>query len=209
MADDLNELLDTIDLGSARGGKRSAAPLSITVVRSLTEDDLPQLIDPPSQLVPTQTLAQLRASHHELARLLAQGTNQVNAGLIVGYSQSYISILKGDPAFQELLAHYADERESLFIDTLERMKGLGFRTLEVLEQQLEEAPEKWSRRELMEMAELMLVKPQAAMRARGDGNAMPTQVFINPKFVQAETRSDRPSSISEPIVDLDYEDITS
>lgn len=209
MADDLEELLETIDLGSARGGKRPAAPLTIEVVRPLTEADLQQLVDSPALATPMQTLGQIRASHHELARLLAQGTNQVNAGLIVGYSQSYISVLKGDPAFKELLAHYQSERESLFIDTLERMRGLGFRALEELEQQLEEAPEKWSRRELMEMADLMLVRPQAAMRGQQQGASGPTTVLINPKFISASGKQPMQNTLAEPIVDLDYEDIIS
>lgn len=209
MADNLEELLETIDLGSARGGKRAAAPLTLEVIRPLVEADLQQLIDSPTLAAPLQTLGQIRASHHELARLLAQGTNQVNAGLIVGYSQSYISVLKSDPAFKELLAHYQSERESLFIDTLERMRGLGFRALEELEQQLEEAPEKWSRRELMEMADLMLVRPQAALRGQQQGANGPTTVLINPKFISANSEQPVRSTLAEPIVDLDYEDIVS
>jgi hypothetical protein len=178
------------DLGSARG--RRPKELIFTIVRSLTEDDLGALQAPSalgSAPIPIQAL---RASHHQLAQLLAQGRPDTEISLITGYSASRISILKSDPTFSELLASYRNVREKVFVDTLERMKVLGLSTLDELQERLESAPEKWSNRELMEMAELML-KPQFPTAGSGfgagpgaaSGGVPPVTVAV--QFIKSET----------------------
>lgn len=186
------------DIGPARGGRRPAPELIIEIVRALTNDDLPKLTSPDvigSAPIPLKTL---RSSHHQLAQLLARGDqSDAEIALITGYSPSRISILKSDPSFAELLAGYREVREAVFVDTLERMKVLGLSTLDELQERLESAPERWSNRELMEMADLMLVKPKLATplgqsSALGglQTNVNPNQaigVAINVQFVKSET----------------------
>ena len=179
---------DFFDIGPARGGKRPGRELSFVIVRGLTPDDMHELETPSplgSQPIPIQ---QLRASHHQLAQLLAQGRPDTEVSLITGYSQSRISILKKDPTFQELLAGYKDIRERTFADTLERMKVLGLSSLDELQERLEASPERWTNRELMEMADLMLVKPQQKLSQLA-GNAVTGQspVSINVQFVESKT----------------------
>ena len=180
-------LLPSLDLGSARGGaRREATPLFCEVVRELGEADLPALRDPGVIGSPGQRIAKLSYSHHQLARILAQTGDQVAACLATGYSQAYVSTISNhDPAFQELLAYYAAERQAIFTDTLERMKTLGIDTLEKLQDRLHDGKAEWSNRELMEMAELLLVKP---MRATAGGGLIgpsgpPSGVTVNVKFV--------------------------
>ncbi len=205
-ADTMDDLLETIDLGSATGGRRFAAPLQLEIARSLTEEDLPLLQAPPPQESAGQRLLAVKHSHHQLAQLLATGTvSDTEAGLIVGYSPAYISSLKGDPAFEELLAQYRQHSERVFIDTVERMRGLGLRFVEELEERLEQKPEKWSARELMEAVELLMLRPQAAIRGQG-GPAQPA-VSVNVKFVTSDGVQPQ-NSMSEPVTTLDYEDIT-
>lgn len=184
-----------LNLSPARGGRRSAPPLTIQVVRALTEDDLPQLSSPPPVGSTAPSIASLRASHHQLAQLLARGVPDTEASLITGYSISRISILKGDPTFSELLANYHTERELVFADTLERMRVLGLSTLDELQERLEHDPTRWSNRELMEMAELMLVKPRIATPmgqasslggAPTGGASSGSGVTVNVKFVTAD-----------------------
>lgn len=183
-----------MDVGSARGGRRPAEPLLCEIVRSLGEADLPLLRNPPSQGSRAPTVQKLSHSHHALARELAKGTvSDAEAGLIAGYSLSRISILRGDPAFRELLVHYETQRELVFVDVLERMRLLGMNSVEELQDRLENKPEEFSARELMELTELMLVKGRAGPGSRqavgGAGNGAPQgPVTVQVNFVSADHR---------------------
>ena len=191
---------DPLGLGSARGGRRKSKPLMVEVVRELTCDDLPSLHagHPPTPIAP-----KLRHSHHQLAQLLARGTAQEDAALITGYSPSYISTMKSSPAFAELLSHYGSIQEEKFADVLDRMKSLGLSTLDELQERLELDTESWSHRELMEMAELLLVKPMrvppigAGGSSNGSGSAG-VQVQVN--FVTA-TQPALPASADTKVID--------
>jgi hypothetical protein len=204
-------LLEELNLGSARGAKRVPAPLTVEIVRSLTEEDLPKLLEPPPIESRQRGLVQIRHSHHQLAQLLAKGSGHTEASLVTGYSMSYIWTLQQDPSFVELLAHYQKEREAVFIDVLERMKSLGISTLEVLQERLEDSNEAWTKRELMEMAELMLLKPHQTRGPAGFGaSGGAPAVSVNVKFVtaqQAGQQAGGPSEVSSPVVDLDWNDV--
>jgi hypothetical protein len=122
-----------------------------------------------------------------MARLLATGVPQEEISLITGYSPAYISRIKSDPTFEALVEYYHKQREEIFVDVVERMKSLGLSTLDELQRRLEDEPDEWSRRELMEMAELMLVKPAAA-RTPMNVLAPAAPVSVNVKFVTAQPR---------------------
>jgi hypothetical protein len=186
-----------LSIGPARGarGARAFQPIQIEVVRALSEEDIPLLANPPPLNTSAPTVQSLRASHHQLAQLLARGISDTEASLITGYSISRIAVLKADPTFTELLSNYQANRELVFADTLERMRILGLSTLDELQDRLESDPAGWSNRELMEMAELMLVKPriatpmgQASSLGGATGSAASGQgVTVNVKFVTADT----------------------
>jgi len=189
--------MSEFDIGPARGarGSKSPLPLAIEIVRALSPEDVPLLSKPPAVGSQAPTIQALRASHHQLAQLLARGMPATEASLVTGYSLSRISILKSDPTFIELLANYTTSREIAFADTLERMRILGLSTLDELQDRLESDPARWSNRELMEMAELMLVKPriatpmgQASALGTGGGQSGSSAggVTVNVKFVTAD-----------------------
>ena len=187
-----------LQIGAARGarGPKAHLPIEMVVVRALVPEDIPVLASPPPMGTQAPTVQALRASHHQLAQLLAKGMSGTEASLVTGYSLSRISILRSDPTFAELLANYQVNRELVFADTLERMRILGLSTLDELQDRLEAAPERWSNRELMEMAELMLVKPRiAGPMGQSSPLGSPSQggqpgsggVTVNVKFVSAST----------------------
>lgn len=95
---DMNKPLrdEVLDLGPPR--------LSAEVIRSLTPSDLLKLKDPKGSK-PSPVL-RFRDSHHRLARCIALGFSDVRISGMTGYSQSRISILKSDPAFQDLIEVY-------------------------------------------------------------------------------------------------------
>lgn len=186
---DLTEM-DEIVFGG-RGptqGRPVRADLEVTVVRSLGEEDIPAL-ELGKQLVPGSKPigpSQLKSAHHQVARLLAEGRELVDVSLITGYTPQYIHSLKQGGDFQELMKYYSTQREQIFVDTLERMRVLGITTLEKLQGQLEDDQVVWTKRELMEMAELMLLKPQvAAQKQQGQGAPSGPAVVVNVKFISA------------------------
>ncbi len=184
------DLLDELDLGSARGGRRpSAGPVRIDVVRGLTEADLAGLAEVPAPGTGIAVLETLRTSHHQLAQLLAKGLSQAEAGLITGYSGTYISrLVTQDPAFRELLAHYSAEREAVFVDVLERVRTLGLEVNDLLLERLRNEPNKWTNQQLMD-----LHKETLSGLVRGGGGpgsgAAPAIGALNVTFVAPEPRS--------------------
>lgn len=164
-------------------GRPEVAELEITIVRGLTDEDRPALTAPPVVGTGPPSIKSLRATHHALARALAEGRNAAEAGLLTGYSLGRISDLKQDPAFQELMVHYQTQREIVFADALARMNALGMATLEELQERLESSPEKFANRELMELAELLLVKGRTgAGAAAGPGPISGVGVAIRVSF---------------------------
>lgn len=201
-----DDLLDVLDLGSASVRRLQArdVPLVVELVRVLTEDDIPVLLNPPAK--PKQEpegnpILRITNSHHQIARLLAVGTKNVEVAALTGHSTSYIGRLLRDPAFAELMSYYADNQDLVFVEANERMKAFGLDVLEELHQRFLADPESFSRKELADYAEMFLVKAQAARGLATAGNAarsgMPLQIGIS--FVAPhETR---------PIVNLEAVEI--
>lgn len=197
---DNEQLLSELNLGSARGKRQTS--FDVTVVRSLNVADVDLLVAPPPVDAPLRGIQRITAAHHQLAQMLARGSEDVEASLITGYSTTYISNIKRDPSFAELLAHYTKERQLVFIDVVEQMKTLGLCFKDELQRRLEEAPEKFSRQEVMQAIDLLLIKPQQAKGA-GSGVAVAVPpVSVNVKFV---TATEKQKTVGA--VDLDYEDV--
>jgi len=185
-------------LHPARGGRKPRKKAVLwEVVRSLTPEDITLLNT--TLPAPRASLVQIRHTHHQLARLLAEGRSNADAALLTGYAPVYVSVLKDDPSFQELVAHYSMQEELHHVDVLERMKILGLATLDTLQDRLETDSDSFSNRELMEQAELMLVKPMVATR----GGILPgvavgaqsSGVQVNVNFIGQATPRPQPDDI--------------
>jgi hypothetical protein len=92
--------------------------LVMEVERQLEPEDLAIL-----ELEPTKApaLKRIRDSHHALARVVASGMTNVEASAVTGFDSTYISILKSDPTFNELLAYYAEHEAAQQAELRERM----------------------------------------------------------------------------------------
>jgi len=199
-------------LRPARGGRRPRKKSVMwEVIRSLTPEDIPLLNT--TLPAPRATLSQIRHTHHQLARLLSQGRTNTDAALLTGYSPVYVSVLKDDPSFQELVAHYSMQEELHHVDVLERMKMVGLTTLDVLQERLEDDSTSFTNRELMEQAELMLVKPMVATR----GGILPgvaagpasNGVSISVNFIGQASPKPQPDDIlKHPAPDAPIIDVT-
>lgn len=130
--------------------RRPPEAVDFAVIRELTTSDLftRQALGAASK---SPNIKSLRATHHRLAQCLAANMSDAEAALITGYSASRISILKGDPAFVELLAHYTSKRDEVFVNVTERMAGFATDVLEVLQERLSDKPDSFSNKELNEL----------------------------------------------------------
>jgi len=184
--------LGALSLGSARG--RKPAEHGFAVVRELTEADIPLLLMPEALGSKTPAVQKMRQSHHALARLLAEGRKGVECSAILGISQSRISILRQDPAFQELVEFYSKQKDEIYLDVHQRLAGLAVDTLEEIHERLGEDPDSFSNKELLMVAEMALdrsVAPpkKAESEAGGAGGGVPA---ISITFVQGTNSGSEP-----------------
>jgi len=101
---------------------RAAVALHFAEVRALDMTDIALLaVEKGSVSTP---LKRLGDRHHALARCLASGMSESDAGLACGYVGSRVSVLKSDPTFKELLEFYRDDTDRAYRDMHERLAGL-------------------------------------------------------------------------------------
>ena len=148
MAGHLEIELDLTEL--ARPGRRPK-PLAMEVVRPLRPSDLALLASDAGSK--PASLKRLSDRHHGLARLLAKGAGEAEAGAIMGYTPSRVSVLKGDPAFKELLEFYRDRADESFRMTLDQLGGLSADVVIELRERLEDNPEEFTNEELRRLLE--------------------------------------------------------
>lgn len=179
---------DSTELVSTRPLHLGPRSLAFHVVRSLVEADMELILNPPKgALASNETPSPLtiRASHHRVAECLVQGMENVEISMITGYTPEYISRLKHDPAFEELLAHYDAERKQRHVDALDRMKMLGLTAVEEIQERLENDRAGFTKRELLEIVDLALIKGQQKPNAGHGAGAGAGGVAVNVSFVQA------------------------
>lgn len=194
MSDALLDLMaEHAILGSARG--KSAGPLSMVLLRELTDADYEVLANPPSKGIASGELKRLRTSHHHLARLLAEGCKPGECSAITGYSPSRVSVLQADPAMQELIAYYKEQVQAKYLDVHERLAVLGGSAIDEIKERMEENPGEISTGQLLSIAEFAFDRSVAPAKggknAAGAGAVGPIQVNLN--FNTAKADGDGPS----------------
>jgi hypothetical protein len=129
----------------------------------LTLEDLETLAAPPGPAAgPSQLLAEPRTRHHQLAQYMSMGMTNVEISRILGYSMSRLSILRTDPMFQELLAHYEQNAQVAFTEVLDRRKQVGMQALEEIQSRMDADPERFSNDQLFSLVEVALGKANGA-----------------------------------------------
>lgn len=120
--------------------------LQLSDIFPLTAADLEN--PPPASVPVLPGLKRIRAVHHQAARLLATGMKQSLVALHTGVSESRLSVLKSDPSFQELMAHYAEVDEEVFVDVRKTVAALGTSAAEALHERVLENPDDISTKDL-------------------------------------------------------------
>lgn len=153
--DRADQLLDLdIDIGSLVGPGRRKKPLVFTIKREIEEADL-ALLSQSAAIGPIE-IKKLSQRHHGLARLIAAGTSSGDAAIMMNYDASRVSVLLGDPAFQELIAFYQGQVDDAFIKTADKLAGFSNDVLDELQDRLESSPEEFSTTELTRLLTVAL-----------------------------------------------------
>jgi hypothetical protein len=143
-------------------------------------------LDPGDELIPAQrpapVLREMKAAHHQLARLIASGKPLVDVALITGHSVGYCYSIQKDPGFQELLDHYAVVDELALMDIAGQMMAVGVDALAILRDRQTTEPEKFSIGQLQEQVKLLLVGP-SKLAGEGPGASSPSGISVT--FVNA------------------------
>lgn len=145
-------------MGLQRGHLRAQVP-EISGIRSLARTDLSALLEKR----PKATLVQLRDNHHRIARALAAGLPPTTVSALCGISINRVCVLKDDPAFAELVAHYravvtADHFEQLDVVN-EYLGSVRTKALAMLEDKIDDTADKGEflpTRDLVAISELGL-----------------------------------------------------
>jgi hypothetical protein len=120
-----------------------------------------------------------------LARLVAQGTREGEISLVTGYSLPYISNIKTDPAFGELVAYYKSQVSEVYLDVHARLAVLGLDSVDELQDRLATAPDEFTTRELMELAALGLDRagyaPKQSQAGGSAGSVLTPEVLMSIK----------------------------
>lgn len=129
----------------------------VSDIRTLSRADLSALAVPR----PQKSLQALRDSHHRIARAVAAGLSNAVIAETCGISYNRVSMLKQDPAFIELVAHYRAVVTAEYINSIdpviEFMRTNAIKAQAQIAQKLEEAEEKGETlptRELLGISEL-------------------------------------------------------
>jgi hypothetical protein len=162
------------------------------VLREITEADLPLLAQEKREHnwakdSPERVLQVLRTSHHKLAQLLASDVSIADASMMTGRSPSSITMLQKDPAFIELVAYYRVQNEGRQFDAYDRLVTIGGTAMDILQERLEETPDRFSNNELLKVIEGTM--DRSAAPAKGDprsGAQTQGGLNVNIQFVSAQ-----------------------
>lgn len=111
---------------------------TLVAKRPLTQSDLDGL-GPRGSVSPR--VQQFRDSHHRIARAYASGMRDQEVGFHTGYSQSRLSILKSDPAFQDLIERYREVGTEQALALADLMLANSIKAQTLINESLEAAQE--------------------------------------------------------------------
>jgi hypothetical protein len=190
-----SSLLQLEALALAGGPPKVCEP--IEVLREIVEGDLELLRAELTEHSWSRARAQsglgqltaLRMGHQQLAQALATGIDPREAAWLTGRSVSSVTSLLTDPAFQELLEYYRANQAERDFNAFERLVTLGGTAMGVLQERIEENPERFSNNELRQLMEASMDRSAAPAKGGIAGRAGGSSpVVVNVKFVESAQR---------------------
>lgn len=160
----------TSRMDQVRTTGRAPTNVEFDILGELNEVDLTLLSEEKGSKAPA--IKRLSERHHALARNLAGGMKIGEAAIVCGYDISRVSILRDDPAFQELIKFYGDQVTQAFVGVQEVLAGMSLDAALILRDRMEENPDKLKTIELLEITKV------GADRT-GNGPTMTQQLNVN------------------------------
>ncbi len=139
MDQSLHADLELATVESPRAGRPSVS-ISVESEGELQAADISALAVMPSKPGPS-IIQRISERHHALARALASGMTNREAGFLCGYSTNRVSLLKSDESVQELIAHYRVVPDAAYADLHERLSGMSLDAASEIRRRLEDEPE--------------------------------------------------------------------
>lgn len=90
---------------------------------------------------PPTGIEKLRASHHQVARLVADNVADAIISAVTGYTVQRLAHLKTNPAFLELVSFYSGEISDVQAEVVSRMKAVALDAIEVVHERILERPD--------------------------------------------------------------------
>lgn len=179
-------------------------PWQVQFAREITDEDLVLLAGSfyaPAD--PKAPLANIRDPHHTLARLIALDKPVVEVSAITGYSPARINTLRHDPAFKELVAHYAEIENASKADISEQIKGAALSSLSILQERLDQDPDSFSNKELREIMQAGLDRIGFGPQSKIDVRVNDTAKIIEQMAAMMKQESGAILSANE-IIEVEY-----
>lgn len=148
-----------------------------------------------------------RHEHHVLASLIASRQKEgiivsdEECSAICGWAPGTIGGLRQQAGFRKLIQHYLGDQPIAQPVPAERIAALGLTTLEELQARLHEDPDSFSKRELMDMAELLLIKARSLGGGAGPVASGGSGIRVAINFVEARPRELAPPP-AEAVIDV-------
>jgi hypothetical protein len=143
--------------------------MSAEVERELDMSDIEALLGERGVAAPQ--IVNIRERHHALARHIAEGKKPGEAAILCRYSQSRMSVLLADPAFNELVAHYREVVNENFVDFQKKLADLAIDAASILQDRMEDTPDEMS-------DSLLLQVVQVGADRTGHGPSQKTEINV-------------------------------
>src|SRR5574337_1204623 len=163
-----------------------SSKMPLVYVRDLGPADLEALVErkEPAAQTSIPRLQKIRASHHLLARLIADGLSNMEVAAITGTNNARLSVLKDDPAFQELVEHYIRQKGAVYLDVHQRLSILGMTAIEELQDRLEDP----TKAAAMPTPEVRAIMESVLDRGAAPQRTIQEHVTSDPARVAAEVK---------------------
>lgn len=133
------------------------APLLVAYARDITTTDLMAMINAPPERPAafSQVIKRLNSTHHTIARLVSDGRSDMDIAAIMGSTPGRIRTLKDDPSFRELVTHYTQVKDVVYLDMHAKLAILGSNVVNLINDKVEDALDGGSKIALRDAKDIM------------------------------------------------------